>query len=103
MWLCLRSAFLSIVAKGCDRDHLLVRARRPGDIEQVFPDAKVSRSPRGDYLYRAIILRVDIAAALAEQLKNIDYDNFKDSVGDRALHDAYLNTWATMLRLQPSP
>jgi hypothetical protein len=102
MWIMLSNSFLSLVAKGCDRDHLLVRARRPGDIEQLFPTAKVSRSPRGDYLYRAVILRADIAVALANELQNIDYDNFKDSVGDRALHDAYLNTWATMLRLQPT-
>jgi hypothetical protein len=80
----------------------LVRARRPGDIEQLFPDAKVSRSPRGDYLYRSIILRSDIAAALARELQDIGYGNFKDSVKDHALHDAYLNTWTKMLRLQPS-
>ena len=76
----LSNSFLSLVAKGCDRDHLLVRARRPGDIEELFPTAKVSRSPRDDYLYRAVILRAaDIAVALANELQNIDYDNFKDS------------------------
>jgi hypothetical protein len=101
MWICLNDAFLSIVAKDCDRDHLLVRARRKGDIERVFPNAKVDRSPRGDYLYRSVILRADIAVALAEQVKNVDYNNFKDSVADDALHDAYLNTWVAMARLQP--
>lgn len=50
MWLCLNSAFLSIVFKDCAEDELLVRARRKGDIEKVFPDAKVIRSTDSDYL-----------------------------------------------------
>ena len=54
MWLCLNDAFLSIVKKDCPKDSLLVRARRPGDIEKVFgSDVKVKRSTNSDYLYRA--------------------------------------------------
>ena len=50
MWLCLNDAFLSIVKKDCPKDSLLVRARRPGDIEKVFgPDVKVKRSTNSEY------------------------------------------------------
>ena len=37
MCLCLSDGFLSIVAKDCADDELLVRARRHGDIERTFP------------------------------------------------------------------
>jgi hypothetical protein len=35
------------------------------------------------------------------EVARITYDNFKDSVVDRPLHDAYLRVWSTMLDLQP--
>ena len=59
MWVCLNSAFLSIVqpsssdplAKG---DMPLVRARRRGDIERAFSDpVKVVEVPGRDYQFRA--------------------------------------------------
>lgn len=37
MWICLNDAFLSIVAHRDKPGVLLVRARRPGDIERTFP------------------------------------------------------------------
>ena len=45
MWLMMNDCFLSIVAKDCKEDELLVRARRPGDIERVFGEkTKVART-----------------------------------------------------------
>lgn len=54
MWICLNDAFLSIVRKDCGPNELLVRARREGDIERVFPRVKVEVTPLADYLYRAV-------------------------------------------------
>jgi hypothetical protein len=34
---------------------------------------------------------------------SISYGNFKDSVRDRALHDAYLTCWHAMARTQDPP
>jgi hypothetical protein len=105
MWICLNDAFLSIVTPSADEpnsDTLLVRARRPGDIEGVFPDAKVEKRPERDYLFRALVPREKVAMAIAGQLMAIDYSNFKDSVRDRKLHDAYATTWSTMAKLQPT-
>ena len=44
MWIMMNNSFLSIVSKDCGPAELLVRARRAGDIERVFPDAKVTRN-----------------------------------------------------------
>ena len=103
MWVCLSNAFLSIVCKECGPDELLVRARRKGDIENVFPDAKVKRSPGTDYLFRAVVKRAEVAAAMVREVESIDYDNFKNSVRDHKLHDAYSAFWGIHARLQPVP
>lgn len=101
MWICLYDAFLSIVHKDCKPDELLVRARRPGDIEKIFPNATVTEYDRSDYQFRAVVSRADVIGALATEVTDIEYPNFKDQVSDRPLHDAYLNVWTTMSRLQP--
>lgn len=101
MWLCLNDAFLSIVSKGCARDELLVRARRKGDIEKIFPGVRVIVSAKTDYRFRAVVLRDQVERAVVGELRRITYENFKNSVDDKPLHDAYLRVWATMETLQP--
>lgn len=105
MWIMLNDAFLSIVSKDCPPDHLLVRARRPGDIEKVFGRRiKVKRETHTDYLYRAAIPCAEVEAALAGEVRRIVYGNFKDSVQDDELHDAYLRVWGALAGLQnPRP
>jgi hypothetical protein len=100
MWLCLSDSFLSIVDASNEPGTLLVRARRAGDIEAVFPNAKVTQSIGRDYLYRAGIKREEVAAALAQQVMTLDYPNFKSSVDDSRLHAAYSSTWSIMSQLQ---
>jgi hypothetical protein len=105
MWIMLSDAFLSIVRKDAPPGHLLVRARRPGDIEKVFGrrSVRVDRDDRGDYLYRARVPEDEVARVLAREVHAIDYPNFKDSVGDAELHAAYLRVWAAMAETQPVP
>jgi len=100
MWICLSNAFLSLVDASSEPGTLLVRARRQGDIEAVFPDAKVTQSVGRDYLYRAGIAREEVAAALAEQVLKLGYPNFKDSVRDAHLHARYSTVWSAMSTLQ---
>ena len=102
MWVCLSNSFLSIVHKDCGPDELLVRARRPGDIEAVFPEAKVVKSTDTDYLFRAVISRACVAATIAAEVSAIDYNNFKNSVKNNRLHDAYAAVWSIMVKLQPT-
>jgi hypothetical protein len=100
MWLMLNDAFLSIVSKDCARDELLVRARRRGDIEKIFPAAKVTRDTRSDYLFRAVIKRKYVDGVMLGELARVTYPNFKDSVQEIALHDAYMRVWVEMAKLQ---
>lgn len=107
MWICKNNSFLSIVQPS-PADPLannglvlLVRARVKGHIEATFPNADVKVVPGRDYLYRAYIARETVADAIADSLRSIDYGNFKNSVGDNALHDAYAKVWHAMGRLQP--
>ncbi len=101
MWVCLSDSFLSIVSKDCASDELLVRARRKGDIEKIFPEATVKRDTKTDYLYRARVKRLDVENAMVGEVRRIDYDNFKSSVTDKKLHNAYLLVWSAMASLQP--
>ena len=103
MWLMLSDCFLSVVRKDCKPDELLVRARRNGDIEKVFPSATVTRNTGTDYLYRAVIPRDAVKQAVAAMIDHIDYPSFKDNVEDRSLHAAYVGVWCTMAGLQHPP
>jgi hypothetical protein len=101
MWICLYDCFFSIVKKDCAPDELMVRARRPGDIEKVFKTAQVQEYDRSDYHYRAAVKVVDVIAALSTEVEDIDYNNFKNQVKDNKLHNAYLRIWTEMSMLQP--
>ena len=103
MWLCLNDLFLSFVSKDCAEDELMVRARRPGDIEKIFPDAKVTRYTKSDYLFRAPVKKDAVKAALVAEVDRIVYSNFKASVRDHDLHNAYNRVWSVMADLQPLP
>lgn len=107
MWLCLSNAFFSIVSPSnlkSDEDVLLVRARRKGDIERIFPGSKVNRTPGRDYLYRAKISRTLVAETIAKHVtENVFYTNFKNSVENDELHDAYSAFWNIHSRLQEVP
>ena len=103
MWIMTNNSYLSIVSKDCGPAELLVRARRDGDIERVFPNAEVTLHTNSDYLYRAVLPRDALKQALAAMIDHIDYPNFKDSVEDRSLHAAYVSVWCAMAGLQHPP
>ena len=104
MWICLSDAFFSVVEPdSVGGDVLLVRARRKGDIERVFPGHEVKRTPGRDYLYRALIQRESVAQVLADQVLKICYDNFKNSVKDNKLHGAFGRFWHIHSDLQEIP
>lgn len=105
-WFCFNDAFISIVSKApAKEDSLLVRARRAGDIEKVFGrKTKVVRATDSDYLFRAVITKEDVTRAIQNEVLRIDYPNFKSSVIDDDLHDAYMKVWSAMVVLQdPRP
>ncbi len=100
MWICMNNAFFSIVDDGKVEGCLVVRARRQGDIEKVFGvEAETLR--RRDYQFRAHVAREKVAEVIAESVKAIDYDNFKNSVADDDLHEAYAKFWHIHASIQP--
>jgi len=68
MWIMTNNSYLSIVSKDCSPAKLLVRARRAGDIEKVFANAKVTRQTDSDYLYQAVLPRDVVKQALAAMI-----------------------------------
>jgi hypothetical protein len=103
MWICGSDYFLSIVDDGTIEGCLVVRARRKGDIEKIFPGAEVKTLKGRDYQFRTHIKRQLVAKAISDQIMAIDYDNFKNSVEDNRLHDAYAGFWQLHAGLQPKP
>jgi len=102
MWICLNDAFVSIVAKRGDPDLLVVRARRRGHLNKLFPGCKPIETAHTDYRYRVLVDRHRAIEAVAERLRKLAYPNFKNSVRDRALHDLYLGFWGAAARFQDS-
>ena len=96
MWICDNEGFLSIVKNWNDEDTLLVRARSEEHIKNTFPYCEMFTDAEADYPYRAYINRDEVAEVIAMRLAEIDYTNFKDSVVDDDLHDAYVNMWQVM-------
>jgi hypothetical protein len=103
MWIMLSDAFVSIVQKDCERDELMVRARRPGDLEKLFPElvGKVQEFTSSDYHYRAAVKRERVESIIAAEVRRVVYPNFKDSVRDDDLHHAYMDVWTAMAKVQP--
>lgn len=100
MWVFLSNSMLSIVNKPGDNDILTVRARAKGDIERVFPNAKVEANKGTDYAFRARISREAVANAMFDAATAITYANFKGSVREDDRHDAYMDAWHAMMRFQ---
>lgn len=109
MWICLNKAFLSIVEPGArdpaaaGGDMLLVRARVRGHIEEVFSGATAIEVPGRDYQFRAYLPRELVASTIAKNIAGIGYGNFKNSVKDGPLHDAYATVWGVMAQEQEIP
>lgn len=100
MWIFLPKSFISVVQKPGDTDVLTVRARIKGDIESVFPQAKVEVNQGTDYKYRARVSREAVAKVLHDQVMNLDWSNFKGAVKAKKRHDAYMSVWSAMHAVQ---
>ena len=100
MWIFLSNSFISVVQKPGDTNLLTVRARIEGDIERVFPDAKVQANKGTDYKYRVKVPREAVAKALHDQAMSVNYPNFKSTVKDRERHDVYMGVWSAMYGAQ---
>ena len=96
MWIFFNDCWFSIVHKDCAPHELLVRARRAGDIEKLWPSAMVTEVAQADYQFRATLTRSAVGEALVREVDNISYPNFKNSVRDHKLATYYARVWDTM-------
>lgn len=100
MWICLNDAFLSVVSEPSDSNLLKVRARMREHLEAAFPGVPIITTTNSDYAHRVIVTREKVAKLLLDRVGNINYPNFKNSVADNDLHDAYLDMWEAGWRMQ---
>lgn len=93
MWIFTNNAFVSIIAHHKNPDLLIVRARYSGDIERLFPNSKPIEDAGSDYRYRSVITRKAAAEAISQQVRDIEYNDFKESVDEPWRHDLYVRIW----------
>lgn len=101
MWLYTNKGFLSIVENFHDRTQLLVRGRFDGDIEALFPNAKIEVDAGTDYKYRTFLPRKEVTERVKTYMESeLNYSNYKNSVKDIERIPAYHKVWHTMYDAQ---
>jgi len=107
MWIFTSTGFVSAVRKYDRPDVITVRSRDRKSLEPLADTAgvEIAVSPFGDYPYRAFIEPEVFTKWVAEQADAIDYDNFKNRVGQTRGYeftDALHNVWVAMLAVEDS-
>jgi hypothetical protein len=100
MWITTTKGYYSIVKYDGDTTHFIVRSRVKGDIEAMWPNAKVVAWPDRDYAFRARIPKWDVIEAMEEAIQAIDYPNFKCAVKDKRRLPYYGWVWSLMADMQ---
>ena len=102
MWICFNDGFVSAVEDRADFDGLVIRSRRKDILVELFGEDEVITNAPGssDYKYRVFTTKKKYAEIVYNRILNIEYDNFKNSVGDRDLHDLYAGFWYDHYRYQ---
>lgn len=102
MWICTNFGFFSIVKDTKNKDHLLIRARRKEDLEELlkYVNADIVVTPDNDYHYRVSLHKYSVSDIISLRIDDIDYTNFKNSVNDPDLHHMYEMWWRNHYGLQ---
>lgn len=113
MWLITRVGFFSIVQKPGDQftDTLTVRSRVFGDLvalqQHYLPGlGPIQESTDTDYRFRAVARRIDVAAAMARIIDDLNYINFKSEVAKQQgskRASLYHKVWDVLHKLQTGP
>lgn len=100
MWIFTTKGFISAVAwRGCKRT-LCVRARNVDHLRDLFPGKEIIVNQQADYRYRCRVERKFFQAVIDSEIKLIEYHNFKNQIHDHRYHDACMDVWSAMHRLQ---
>jgi len=107
MWVFTSNAFVSIVQPHEEHyrrmGYLLVRGRAKGDVQRFvgsgYPVTEI-KTPASDYGFRGHVPSYVVVRAITRSIEELDYTNFKDSVGHNLRKSAYLRVWGAMLDFQ---
>jgi len=105
MWVFTNNAFFSVVKDRDNANGVVVRARVPGDLEKVFGSVhKVHETENSDYRFRMYLDHEYVTEVISEEVSNIDYDNFKNSIPkeDKERYSYYTRVWSVMNSWQES-
>ena len=103
MWIFLNDAFISVVAHKDNKDLLMVRARKAGDISRALGyEVEEQYTPEADYPYRRVVSKVDFYADFSWRIYDLEATNFKNSISqdNGFYHDACLRVWGIMRSFQ---
>jgi hypothetical protein len=108
MWVFTKIGFFSAVEDRNNRDGVLVRARFYEDAQNLKTmaaekgfETEVIRSDLADYAFRLRLSKAVWARIVGDLAKDIDYENFKNSVhGDSVRDSAYMRCWSAMYSAQ---
>ena len=105
MWLALSDGFLSVVKPAIKdipaseknlADPLMIRARKVEHLVRYFPGHRVYQWKGRDYPCRVFVERKHFAEFVFNYAMALNATNFKNSVLDNELHDAYAAIWGVM-------
>lgn len=100
MWIASKTGFISVVQHLEKHDILLVRARVRKDLQSLFDNKRIFELEVADYRFRVEVSKQEFAEIMVNQIKDIDYPNFKNHIaakGDQVDKlGAYQDIWRTM-------
>ena len=100
MWIFTSNGMISIVRHRAKPQMFMVRARQPEVLKKLFPEFEIEETPEADYRYRAIITQSDMIELITDELEDLQYDNFKNSIVDHDYHNACSKVWGVMYNYQ---
>lgn len=103
----LADSYVSLIECAEDPAQLVVRACLDGDIDRFLGEhapqgMQIERTPGPGYLFRAVVSREVVAAALAGAVKSVRYRSLHGGTADDKRRAAYTACWSAMFRLQIS-
>jgi hypothetical protein len=101
MWVFTKHSFISIDTSENSPGYFLVQSRFPHHIENLFPEAQVTKKPYGAYRFRTIIPRHVVSQKLHDLAEGIDYQDLKDSIPDPLYQTACRDVLATLKKYKP--
>lgn len=100
MWIASKSGFVSVVQHFEKKDMLLVRARVRKDLQSLFDNQRIFELDDADYRYRIEVSKQEFAEIMVNQIKDIDYPNFKNRIAAQSSQEdklgAYHDIWRVM-------